>query len=124
MDKDLIEDKLYQIMYQFSKRKNTPLKLYSVIIHKIHPFYDGNGRICRILFANDDNIMKLIDERKNEKNNNIKQILIVLNTQSLQKATLLNYNAKQMEKNNLSSRCIKEMSDKDDKEEMSDLVKV
>ena len=29
-----------------------------------------------------------------------------------------------MEKNNLSSRCIKEMSDKDDKEEMSDLVKV
>ena len=94
MDKDLIEDKLYQIMYQFSKRKNTPLKLYSVIIHKIHPFYDGNGRICRILFANDDNIMKLIDERKNEKNNNIKQILIVLNTQSLQKATLLNYNAK------------------------------
>ena len=94
MDKDLVEDKLYQIMYQFSKRKNTPLKLYSVIIHKIHPFYDGNGRICRILFANDDNIMKLIDERKNEKNNNIKQILIVLNTQSLQKATLLNYNAK------------------------------
>ena len=94
MDKDLIEDKLYQIIYQFSKRKNTPLKFYSIIIHKIHPFYDGNGRICKILFANDDKIIKLIDERKNKKNNNIKQILIVLNTQSLQKATLLKHNAK------------------------------
>ena len=56
MDKDLIEDKLYQIIDQFNERKITPLKFYSILLNEIHPFYDGNGRTCEILFANDDKI--------------------------------------------------------------------
>ena len=54
MDKELIEDKLYQIIHQFTKRKITSAKFYSILLNKIHPFYDGNGRMCKILFANDD----------------------------------------------------------------------
>ena len=72
MDKDLTEDKLYQIIDQLNKRQITPIKFYSIIIHKIHPFSDGNGRTCKILFANDDKMIKLIDETKSEKTNNIK----------------------------------------------------
>ena len=56
MDKDLIEDKLYQIIDQFNERKITPLKFYSILLNEMHPFYDGNGRTCEILFANDDKI--------------------------------------------------------------------
>ena len=29
------------------------------ILNKIHPFYDGNGRTFKILFANDDIIKKM-----------------------------------------------------------------
>ena len=29
-------------------------KFYSILLNKIHPFYDGNGRTYKILFANDD----------------------------------------------------------------------
>ena len=54
MDKELIEDKLYQIIDQFSERNITATKLYSIYLNKIHLFYDGNGRTCKILFANDD----------------------------------------------------------------------
>ena len=53
-DKELIEDKLYQIIDQFNERKITSTKFYSILLNKIHPFYDGNGRTCKILFANDD----------------------------------------------------------------------
>ena len=35
MDKDLIEDKLYQLIYQFSERKITPEKFYSILLKKI-----------------------------------------------------------------------------------------
>ena len=66
------KDKLYQIIDQLNKRKITPIKFYSIIIHKIHPFYDGNGRTCKILFANNDKMIELIDETKSEKTNNIK----------------------------------------------------
>ena len=45
MDKGLIGDKLYQVRDQFIKRKITPVKFYSVL---------GNGRTCKILFANHD----------------------------------------------------------------------
>ena len=38
MDKELIEDKLYQIMDQFNERKNTSSKFYSIFFNKIHPF--------------------------------------------------------------------------------------
>ena len=53
MDKELIEDKLHQIIDQFHERKITSTKFYSILLSKIHPFYDGNGRTCKILFAND-----------------------------------------------------------------------
>ena len=56
MDKELIEDKLYQIIDQFNERKITSTEFYSILLNKIHPFWDGNGRTCKILFANDDMI--------------------------------------------------------------------
>ena len=54
MDKELIEEKLYQIIDQFNERKITSTKFYSILLHKIHPFYDGNARAYKIPFANDD----------------------------------------------------------------------
>ena len=58
MDIELIEDKLYQIIDQFSERKITSTKFYSILLNKIHPFYDG--RTCEILVANDDVIRQNI----------------------------------------------------------------
>ena len=49
MDKDLIEDKLYQIIGQFNERKITPARFNSILPNKIHPFYDGNCKPCKIL---------------------------------------------------------------------------
>ena len=60
MDKELIEDKLYQIIDQFNGRKIISTKFYSILLNKIHPFYDGNGRTCKILCANDDVIRQNI----------------------------------------------------------------
>ena len=60
MGKELIEDKLYQIIDQFNERKITSTKFYSMLLNKIHPFYDGNGRTCKILFTNDDIIRQNI----------------------------------------------------------------
>ena len=53
MDKELIEDKLYQIIDQFNERKITTTNFYSMLLNKIHQFYDGNGRTCKILLTND-----------------------------------------------------------------------
>ena len=47
MDKDLIEDKLYQTMDQFNERKITPVKFSSTLLNEIHPLYDGNVRTCK-----------------------------------------------------------------------------
>ena len=60
MDKDLIEDKRDQIIDQLNERKITTRKFYSILFNKIHPFYDGNGRARKILFANDDIIRQNI----------------------------------------------------------------
>ena len=60
MDKELIEDKLDQIIDQFNKRKITSTKFYLILLNKIHPLYDGNGKRCKILFANDDIIRQNI----------------------------------------------------------------
>ena len=60
MDKELIEDKIYQIIDQFIKRKITSTKFYSILLNKIHVFYDENGRKCKIMFANDDRIRQNI----------------------------------------------------------------
>ena len=48
MDKDLIKDKLYQVIDQFSERKITTVKLQLILLNKIHPIYDRNGRIYKI----------------------------------------------------------------------------
>ena len=55
--KNLIEDKLFQITDQFDESKITHIKFYSIFLNKIFPFYDKNGRTCKILFANDDKII-------------------------------------------------------------------
>ena len=60
MDKELIENKLFQVIDQFNERKITSTKFYSILLNKIHLFYDGNGRTCKILFANDDVIRQNI----------------------------------------------------------------
>ena len=49
-----MEDKLYQIIDQFRERKITSIKFYSILLNKIHTFYDGIDRTCEILFANDN----------------------------------------------------------------------
>ena len=36
------------------------VKSYSMLLIEVHPFYDGNNRTCKILFANDDKVKKLI----------------------------------------------------------------
>ena len=60
MDKELVEDKLYQITDQLHERKITSTKFYSLLLNKIHPFYDGNSRTCTIMFANNDIIKQNI----------------------------------------------------------------
>ena len=54
VDKEVIEDKFYQIIHQFIERNIISKKFYSILLNKIHPFYDGNGKTCKMLFANDD----------------------------------------------------------------------
>ena len=62
MDKELIEDKLYQVTDQFNERKITFTKFYSILLNKIHLLYDRNCRTCKMLFANDKT--KYIDKFK------------------------------------------------------------
>ena len=50
MDKDLIEDKLYELIDQFNERKINHRNFYFAFLSNIYPFYDGNGRTCKILF--------------------------------------------------------------------------
>ena len=58
MDKELIEDKLYQIIDQFNERKITSTKSYSILLNKMHFIMEMVGRV--ILFANDDIIRQNI----------------------------------------------------------------
>ena len=59
-DKDLVEDKLYHIIDQFNENKITPVRFYSILLNEMYQFYNGHGRTCMILLANDDNINKKI----------------------------------------------------------------
>ena len=68
MDKHPIENKLYQIKDHFSERKITPIKFYSILSNEMHPFYGGNGRTCKILFADNYIIYKVVDETNNKMN--------------------------------------------------------
>ena len=43
MDKDLIEDKLYQLQDQLNERKNNDRGFYSALHYNIHSFHDGTG---------------------------------------------------------------------------------
>ena len=70
MNKDLIEEKLYQVKDQFNQKKITLTKFHSILVNKIHPFNDGNGRTCKILLDNDNKINLLM--RRKLKTNNIK----------------------------------------------------
>ena len=56
MDRELIKDKLHQMIDQFNERKITSTKFYLMLLNKIHPFYDGNDRTCKTLFTNDNMI--------------------------------------------------------------------
>ena len=64
MDEELIE---VIIIDQFNKRKITStqfysivLKVLSIVLNKIHPVCDRNGRTFKILFANGDIIWQNI----------------------------------------------------------------
>ena len=54
IDKKLIADRLYQIIDQFNDRKIISTKFDLILLNKILPFYDRNGRTCEILFVNDN----------------------------------------------------------------------
>ena len=58
MNKDLIEDKLYQTIDQFNERKTTPVKFYSTLLNKINQFFDKTERTSITLVANDNKIIK------------------------------------------------------------------
>ena len=60
MDKYLIYDKLYQIIDQLNQRMITSTKFYSILLNKIHSFYEGNVRTCKIPSAYDDIIRQNI----------------------------------------------------------------
>ena len=48
MDKDQIEDKLYQIIDQSNQKKIKPTNSL-IFLNEIHSFYDGNGRTFKII---------------------------------------------------------------------------
>ena len=56
MDFTRIESELYRLVDQFNKRKITARTFCDIFLDKIHPFADGNGRTCKILF--EDKIQK------------------------------------------------------------------
>ena len=62
--KDLIEDKFYHIADQFNEKKIAPAKFYSILLSVIHPFHDGNGRTCKKLFVNNNEMIKLTKNKK------------------------------------------------------------
>ena len=67
MDRELIENKFYQIIDQFNERKIISTKFYSILLNKILPFYDGNGRTFKMLFTNDE----IIRQNKHKNSNYI-----------------------------------------------------
>ena len=66
MDKHIIEDKLYRIIDQLNEKKTKPVHFYSIFLNEIRSVFDVNGRTLKILFANDNEIFKVIDETKNQ----------------------------------------------------------
>ena len=60
MDKQVVDDKFFQIIHQFNVKKITSKDFDSILLNKIHSFHDRNGRTCKILLANDDIIRQNI----------------------------------------------------------------
>ena len=52
LDKELIENKLYQITNQFDERQIISIKFYLELLIKTHPFNGVNGITCKILYSN------------------------------------------------------------------------
>ena len=50
LDFTLIEFELYKLIDLFNDRYITNREFYHMFLNKIHPFADGNGRTCKILF--------------------------------------------------------------------------
>ena len=50
MDFTRIESELYRLVDQFNERQITPRRFCDIFLDKIHPFADGNGRTCKLLF--------------------------------------------------------------------------
>ena len=50
MDFTKIESELYRLVDQFNDRKITARTFCDIFLDKIHPFADGNGRTCKVLF--------------------------------------------------------------------------
>ena len=46
MDKNLIEDELYELIDQFNKRKISHINFYFTLLDNEHPFFDGIGWTC------------------------------------------------------------------------------
>ena len=47
------------------------MKFHSILLNEMNPLYDRNERISKVLSANYDKIIKLVDVTKIEKNKNI-----------------------------------------------------
>ena len=50
-DKDLIADKLYQLIHQVNNRKINQKEIYFILLDNILSFSDGNGKTCKMLFV-------------------------------------------------------------------------
>ena len=51
LDKTLIKSALYQLVDEFNERKLTHDQFSNIFLDFMHPFRDGNGRTCKILFV-------------------------------------------------------------------------
>ena len=51
MDKSSIEPALYQVVDEFNERKVTHKQFRNMFLNLIYTFWNGNGRTCKILFA-------------------------------------------------------------------------
>ena len=50
LDFTVIQFELYKLIDLFNDRYITNREFYQTFLNKIHPFADGNGRTCKILF--------------------------------------------------------------------------
>ena len=55
MDKSLVEAALYSLVDQFNDRTTSHKDFCRTFLDQIHPFWDGNGRTCKILFSDQIN---------------------------------------------------------------------